>query len=681
MKFVVDIEANGLYDEPDESQNATKLHCLCWHNLDTNETGSITSDQETIEFLFQEDLTLVGHKIITYDVPLLEKLLNIKIQARLVDTLILSWYLYPTRVKHGLEEWGEDLGVAKPKVVDWHNEPVEVYVHRCTEDVKINLKLFKLIIEYLNKIYDNSGLDVARIINYLSYKGDCAIEQLNVKLRLDIEKTKQNLEILRQKKEEKRVILAKIMPKHKLYKIRSRPKIPFKKDGDMSVHGESWFNLLKELGLPDHHLGAIKVVHKEEGGNPNSHPQLKEWLFSLGWIPQTFKYEKVESDGEDYTSMNKNTTRAIPQLAADDNSGNLCQSVIDLIEIVPELEHLDSYFILNHRIGILKGFLEKVDANGFVRAEIAGLTNTLRFQHSKPIVNLPTIPKKYWEMIRECIIAPDEDHCLCGWDMSGLEDNCKQHYMYFFDPQYVNEMRTPGFDSHIDIAELAKAISWDEGEFYKWYDHRKEGKEYSYISKPTAKECMLNSITNYTFEELIGLPNEEQAKIIKILKPIRLKSKKTNFAAVYGAGPPKIALTANISLSESKKLHTIYWIRNKAVKLVAKYTIHKTIEGQMWLFNPVSKFWYSLRYEKDKFSTLNQGTGAYCFDIMTRYVRAKLKQAMQYHDEGIIPLLKTRKDEIRSYLHECINKVNDELKLNIKLGISVEFGDNYAAIH
>jgi hypothetical protein len=58
-------------------------------------------------------------------------------------------------------------------------------------------------------------------------------------------------------------------------------------------------------------------------------------------------------------------------------------------------------------------------------------------------------------------------------DMSGLEDNTKQHYMYYFDPEYVKQMRTPGFDPHIDISVRAKKISYDEGEFYKWYDKKK----------------------------------------------------------------------------------------------------------------------------------------------------------------------------------------------------------------
>jgi hypothetical protein len=687
-RFVFDIEANGLWDEPDTSRNATKLHCLCWYNIDTGESRSLTTPTIITDWLLNTpNLTLIGHKIITYDVPLLEKLLGIKIQARLVDTLILSWYLYPNRIKHGLEEWGEELGVQKPPIVDWHNEPVEVYVHRCEEDVKINNRLLLIMIEYLNKIYNNSGDDIARIINYLSFKGDCAREQLEVKLKLDRKKAQENLAFLEAEKERKRDILANIMPEHKIYKVKPRPKIPFKKDGTNSVHGEVWFALLKEHNLPKHHLGALKVVHKIEKGNPNSHAQLKEWLFSLGWIPTTFRYEKVEAakEGEEgYVPMNKDTTRPIPQLAADDNSGNLCQSVINLFETQPELEHLDSYFITNHRIGILKGFLDSVDDNDMLRAEIAGLTNTLRFQHSKPIVNLPTIPKKYWELIRGVLIAPDENHVLCGSDMSSLEDNTKQHYMYFFDPDYVRVLRTPGFDPHIYMAFNAKACSWEEAEFYKWYDKKKDGKEYNYLEPPTSTDRYKNHLLQeaYSFGVLISLPEDIQTKIIKAMKPIRLKNKKVNFAAVYGAGPAKLALTANISLSQASELHRVYWNVNKAVKLVAEHAIHKTINGQMWLYNPVSRFWYSLRYEKDKFSTLNQGTGVYCFDTWIKYVRSSgIKIAMQYHDEKVSPTLIGKEDEVRAKLTKAIELTNEEVKLNVKLGISIDFGRTYADIH
>ena len=46
----------------------------------------------------------------------------------------------------------------------------------------------------------------------------------------------------------------------------------------------------------------------------------------------------------------------------------------------------------------------------------------------------------------------------------------------------------------------------------------------------------------------------------------------------------------------------------------------KSVNGSLWLFNPVSKLWYSLRAEKDIFSTLNQGTGTFCFDMWLGFI-------------------------------------------------------------
>ncbi len=116
-----------------------------------------------------------------------EKLLGIKINARIIDTLGLSWTLYPNRFEHGLGEWGEDLGIAKPPIVDWKNEPVEVYVHRCSEDVKINTKLFNLQLEYLKKIYDNDLGAIGRYMDYISFKLDCAKEQEEVRVKIDVQ--------------------------------------------------------------------------------------------------------------------------------------------------------------------------------------------------------------------------------------------------------------------------------------------------------------------------------------------------------------------------------------------------------------------------------------------------------------------------------------------------------------
>jgi DNA polymerase III alpha subunit (gram-positive type) len=71
-----------------------------------------------------------------------------------IDTLSLSWYLYPERNRHGLADWGQDLGVAKPKVDDWQNLSFDEYAHRCQEDTKINWMLWKKMERRLSEIYE-----------------------------------------------------------------------------------------------------------------------------------------------------------------------------------------------------------------------------------------------------------------------------------------------------------------------------------------------------------------------------------------------------------------------------------------------------------------------------------------------------------------------------------------------
>lgn len=56
--------------------------------------------------------------------------------------------------------------------------------------------------------------------------------------------------------------------------------------------------------------------------------------------------------------------------------------------------------------------------------------------------------------------------------------------------------------------------------------------------------------------------------------------------------------------------------------------------GPCGFYNPVSGFYYSLRYLKDVFSTLNQSTGVYIFDQwLLRVLMSGLNVPFQYHDE------------------------------------------------
>jgi DNA polymerase I-like protein with 3'-5' exonuclease and polymerase domains len=147
-------------------------------------------------------------------------------------------------------------------------------------------------------------------------------------------------------------------------------------------------------------------------------------------------------------------------------------------------------------------------------------------------------------------------------------------------------------------------------------------------------------------------------------------------------GKDKLARETGLSVSDAKKLIEAYWKRNWAVKQLSEDTITKKVNGELWLFNPVSRFWYSLRNEKDIFSTLNQGTGVYCFDTWIRVVRKKRSQlTAQFHDETILSIKKGSEEKCEQLLKDSIQEVNNLLKLNVNLDVDVQFGHTYAEIH
>ena len=191
-----------------------------------------------------------------------------------------------------------------------------------------------------------------------------------------------------------------------------------------------------------------------------------------------------------------------------------------------------------------------------------------------------------------------------------------------------------------------------------------------------------NGLTGLTFEELKLLSTEEQDKIIKKIKSVRRKAKIVNFSATYKIGAEALARNSGMSMKEAKKLLEVYWKRNHAILKVEQAREVKIINEQRWLKNPVSGFWYSLRNEKDRFSTLNQGTAVYVFDVWVMFLRnLGVRIALQYHDEVLFNVKKGYEEKVEQLIKQAIQQVNDRLKLNVTVGCSVQFGVNYAAVH
>jgi len=624
---IFDIEADGL--------TPTKIHCLSvyYQNKDLMWVKKSTTNYDEMRNYFLKPQTLVGHYIKMYDIPVVEKLLDIKIpkETFIIDTCTLSWTLYPNRPTHGLEDWGIQFGSLKKPIDDWENLPIEEYIERCEGDIEINLKLWLKQAEYLQEIYEGDKTLIRRYINYLMFKMDCLHDQEQLKVNVNIEVVNKNLAFFSPQKEEKEIELCKVMPKIAIKTKRNIPKKMYTKDGELSALGTKWFDLLEEGGYPQDWKEEVIVITGWEEPNPSSPGQVKDWLLSIGWKPLIYK-ESTLKDG---------STSKTPQVRNADRQ--LCVSVLNLVKTHPEVEILDGLTVINHRLGVLKSFLENKDENNMVIAGASGFTNTLRLKHVKPIANLPKVTGKGdirdGQWIRECMVAP-EGFEFCGADMSSLEDRSKQHYIYDYDPQYVQDMMTPDFDPHLDLAVSAGALTEEQATAHK------------------------NKEANYGAERHIY--------------------KTANYSAIYGVGAAKLAITVDCAVSKAKAVLEAYWARNWSVKQLAKDQFVQTVQGQMWQRNPINGFFYSLRNDKDRFSTLNQGGATYIFDTWVYNMRAKgVIPCMQYHDEklSLVEKKEGERERIKKIMKDSVYKVNRQLKLKRDMDVDVQFGDDYAAVH
>ena len=706
LATVADLESDNLLDL------ATKLHVLGFQmNEKEIKTFRGSTEAERIVKFFQwhvdNEIPIVMHNGISFDVPLMEKLFGIDLsKLMLIDTLALSWYLNPDRRQHGLGTFWEDYGIEKPVVEDWSEQPYEVYHNRVVEDVKINQALWKDLKKRLIELYTTArveidsgavggkrlsddevlyidslvGLSVEehinRLLTFLMFKMDCARLQEKTRWEVDVDlllETEKKLEIIC---EAAKTELESVMPKVPQFVKKEKPKKPYKKDGTLSATGVKWEELMRvcadkevdELGTlkvqQTEVRGVYKVLNGYEEPSASSPAQVKALLYSHGWVPASFKYEKDEDkfnawvankpkEGSHHSKWtewkeSRPEERAIPQITVGGEDGKeLCESVLELAEEVPEIRKYAEYNVAKHRLGIVKGFIRDLKDGKWLQARIGGFTNTLRVQH-RELVNLPGVDKAYGKDIRGVLIA-GKGKVSVGSDLSSLEDRTKHHFMLPYDPEYVATMQEDDFDPHILMALTARMITQKE------FDDFKRG--------------------------------EKSANA----KAARKKGKTTNYASVYNAGAAKIAQAAGVSLAEGKALHEAYWKLNWSVKAIAEdQVVIRDSKGGKWLVNPINGFCYSLRKESDRFSTLAQGTGSFFFDMWVdeileeqqrRYGRKTLTGS--FHDENVLVIkdLQKYRDEFAEIISWAIEQVNLKYKLRRKLGCDTQFGQRYSDIH
>lgn len=634
MNFTIcDIEADGFLD------TITKIHCISVYYIGADGEWTIksTTDYGSMKkYFLKENQTIVMHYGVCYDIPAIKKILGVELpeSSIVLDSCAVSFALYPertrTKVGHSLESWGVTFGVPKKPIPDWENLPIEEYIERCEQDIRINLQLWVDSWNYLYEIYSGDMDKALKYCKYLTFKMECLRDQEEIGVKIDLDRLEKHLEFFNEMRTEKLNALKDAMPKVPVSALRSKPKNLYKKDGSFSVAGQKWVDLVEGCGLHKDYEGQIEEVLEHQDPNPQSVSQVKDWLFGLGWKPKTFE-ERKNTKGE----INK-----VPQINIKEK---LCPSVERLVEIEPAIEHLGGLGIVKHRLGVLKAF-SKNQKDGYVVAGASAFANTLRLQHISPIANLPKytgsqdISDGYY--IRGLLTAP-EGYEICGSDMMSLEDRVKQLFLFPYDEQYVRDMMIEGFDPHLDLAISAGALTEAQAEAHK--------------------------------------RGEEDHKAIRHIY------KTGNYTCQFGAGAPRIAKTLDISVTDAKKVHAAYWERNKGIKLASAASKVIKIRGQMWLLNPINGFFYSLRNEKDIFSVLCQGGGVFIFDMWIYNMRKLgVKPALQYHDEQMSYVKKGvegERERVEKILKDSVALVNTQLGLVRDMDVDVQFGDDYSQCH
>lgn len=401
-----DIECNGL--SPD------KVWCIVVNDkrYDKDNIEAALADLSTG--------TLVGHNIIDFDLPVLNKLYGFECSLdNVIDTAILSrLYKCDRHGGHSLAAWGERLGVAKLPDLDW-----ETYSHAMLERCAVDVKITKLTHERL--MAEAGSHDWKQAIWIEQHIAHYHQRQRNNGVQLDITKVHQIADELEGELQHVHDTIAKYMPP--VINHNPNPTKPFIKSGGYSSATENWYgeDVCDVCGM----YTKIDI----QPFNIRSDKQVKAFLYSIGWEPDEWNYKKDKSG-----KFHRPLIKTSPKLS--DSSLEPLGEVGEMFMKKGMLQHRLS--MLRNKDGV-RGLVYRARADG--RVEAGGIpmgTPTGRYTHSG-VVNIPDNEKPYGEAIRSCFIAA-EGKVLLGSDADSLEVNMEASYTFPFDGGKYAKLLTEG---------------------------------------------------------------------------------------------------------------------------------------------------------------------------------------------------------------------------------------------
>ena len=435
MKQVVfDIEANGL--------KPTKVWVIVACDLSNQETVTFSGDTLQDFNAYIKDAEVIGHNIIGYDVPVLERLLGTDFSScKITDTLVLSRLTEPSREGgHSLDNWGQQLGFPKGEHSDWNTFSQDM-VDYCKQDVLVNVKVYHALRGVLAGFGSESiSLEhqVQSIITKQTDNGWLLDQEHAFVLLAKLKEKKYDLEDkVHETFKPLPTFIKEITPK-------------YKKDGTMSVVG------LKFLGdsWSDYIAPFSRVDYPEF--NLGSRQQIGRYLQYFGWKPKKFT-EKGQAIVD--------------------------EAILSKVTNIPEANMIAEYLMVQKRIAQVQSWLDAVQDDGRVHGYVnANGAVTGRMTHSSPnVAQVPSSGAPYGADCRACWTSP-KGYKIVGMDASGLELRMLAHYMN--DEGYTNEILTG--DIHT-ANQLASGV-----------DTRSQAKTFIYAFLYGAGDAKIGSIVGGT---------------------------------------------------------------------------------------------------------------------------------------------------------------------------------------
>ena len=415
MKYVFDLESNGLYNE------VTTIHCIVLKDIESNKVIQVGVN-EALKLLSEAEL-IIGHNIIKYDIPVLKKLYGFKTKAKVFDTLVATRLIwsdltdsdmkrvhtinYPRNLvnRHSLKAWGIRLGNYKQQIdTDWSVFTPEMLEY-CVQDVEVTHTLYQKILG--QKILGQS-LDIEHAVAELISRQEI------YGVMFDKEKAT------------------------KLYAELSSERNNIKKEMEETFKPITIKRVSEKTGKP--------LKDKVVEFNPSSRRQIADRLKTkYDWRPVVF------------------TNDGLPKV--DD-------TVLTSLDF-PEAKLLARYFLLEKRIGMLaegKQAYLKLEKQGRLHGTVnTNAAVTGRATASQPnLQQVPSVGVPYGKQFRELFIVP-KDKILVGCDVSGLELRLLGHYIAKFDNGDYANVVVNG-DIHTENQKLAGLDTRDQSKrfLYSW---------------------------------------------------------------------------------------------------------------------------------------------------------------------------------------------------------------------